>query len=194
MTTVDRSNGYERAAREFVRRRGPTGIGEATVREWARTLERGGNVLDLGCGHGQPIAQVLLDEGLQVFGVDASPTLVAEFTARFPHAHVECSSVEDSALFDRAFDGAVAWGLLFLLPPPTQERVIGKVARALARGGRFLFTSPCQACTWTDILTGTHSVSLGSDRYRALLSAEGLQLYDEASDEGDNHYYFASKG
>jgi cyclopropane fatty-acyl-phospholipid synthase-like methyltransferase len=194
VTLADRSGGYERMAREFVRTRGQAEIGATTVREWTHRLRAGGAVLDLGCGHGVPISQVLVDEGFDVCGVDASPTLAAEFKARFPAAHAECSPLEASGLFGRTFDGIVAWGLMFLLPPETQALVIAKVSNALAPGGQFLFTSPYQACAWTDILTGAPSISLGRDHYRKVLAAEGLELVGETSDEGDNHYYFASKG
>ena len=83
---------------------------------------------------------------------------------------------------------------MFLLSPEAQELVIGKVSQALVAGGRFLFTSPYQACTWTDILTGTPSISLGREKYREILVAESLDLVGETSDEGDNYYYFALKG
>ena len=56
-------------------------------------------------------------------------------------------------------------------------------------GGRFLFTSPAQSCTWTDILTGRESLSLGADAYKAIIADAGLTLVGEHSDEGDNHYY-----
>jgi SAM-dependent methyltransferase len=45
----------------------------------AKTLLRGSGVIDLGCGPGFPITAVLVEEGLQVFGVDAAPSLVAAF-------------------------------------------------------------------------------------------------------------------
>lgn len=38
--------------------------------------------------------------------------------------------------------GVKAWGLLFLLTPGAQARVIEKVAVILNPGGRFLFTAP----------------------------------------------------
>ena len=191
--THDPPSDYECVAGEFMRRRGPGGIGAATVREWTRRMRRGSAVLDLGCGHGVPISQVLVDEGFDVYGIDSSPSMIGAFQKRFPSAHAECAPVETSDLFGRSFDGIVSWGLLFLLLVETQERLIGKVATALAPGGQFVFTSTLHACTWTDILTGTPSISLGGDRYRAILAREGLEIVGEASDEGDNHYYFALK-
>jgi cyclopropane fatty-acyl-phospholipid synthase-like methyltransferase len=165
----------------------------ATVRQWAKDLPRGGSVLDLGCGNGWPISGVLIEAGVVVHGVDASPSMIAAFRARFRDAQAECSAVEDSHFFGRTFDGIIAWGLMFLLRPEAQSQLIHKVARALKNGGRFLFTSPWQVCQWSDNLTGQTSVSLGSEEYRRVLEAEGLVLVGEADDEGENHYFLALK-
>jgi len=188
----DKSNGYEAAARQFMASRNPQ-IGTHTVREWSRGIVRGSTILDLGCGHGVPISQVLIDEGFDVYGVDASPTLIAAFRERFPNAHVEYAAVEDSEFFWRAFDGVAAVGLMFLLPPNVQATVIRKIGSSLSPAGKFLFTSPKEAATWRDILTGRESVSLGAERYLQILHTEGLLLVDEQSDEGGNHYYLTSK-
>jgi cyclopropane fatty-acyl-phospholipid synthase-like methyltransferase len=174
------------------RRTGST-VGVATVREWAKALPLGAVVLDLGCGHGLPISQALVDKGFTVWGVDASPSIIAAFRARFPHARAECSAVEDSQFFGRTFDGVVAWGLIFLLAADAQAKLIHRVSTALKAGGRFLFTSPHQVCEWPDNLTRQNSVSLGSDAYRRTIEAAGLILVDEADDEGQNHYYFVRK-
>jgi SAM-dependent methyltransferase len=187
----DKSNGYEEIAETFIHVR--RSIGGGTVREWSKTLPAGSSILDLGCGHGVPISEVLINDGFDVYGVDASPKLVAAFRKRFPQAQAECSAIEDSEFFQRTFDGAIAWGLMFLLAADVQVAVIGKVARVLNPGGKFLFTSPQKPVTWFDALTGQMSVSLGSEAYEQVLRAEGLSLMGETFDEGDNHYYFASK-
>jgi 2-polyprenyl-3-methyl-5-hydroxy-6-metoxy-1,4-benzoquinol methylase len=189
---ADRSNGYEAIAEHYTRARRPA-IGPKIVRQWAKRLPPGASILDIGCGYGIPISEALLHDGFMVYGVDASPTLVSKFRERFPNAPVECSSVEDSLFFSRTFDGVVAWGLLFILPGETQRSLLGKVARALNRHGQFLFTSPKQACTWTDSLTGLPSISLGHEVYEQELAAHGLLLVGNEQDEGENYYYFATK-
>jgi cyclopropane fatty-acyl-phospholipid synthase-like methyltransferase len=131
--------------------------------------------------------------GFQVYGIDASPTLAAEFKRRFPEAEIACESVEESAFFNREFTAVVAVGLMFLLTPEIQYRLIHKVSQALAPGGRFLFTSPCQLCRWEDILTGCESVSLGAETYTAILSQAGLSLSGHYVDVGDNYYFAAVK-
>jgi predicted RNA methylase len=48
-------------------------------REWARTLPSGAAVIDLGCGPGFPITEVLVSGSLNVYAVDASPSFVEAF-------------------------------------------------------------------------------------------------------------------
>ena len=183
------SNGYETAAAEFMRWREQSNIGAAVVRTWGQSLPRGGVILDLGCGAGVPISAALINEGFVVYGIDASPTMAATFRQRFPDAHLACEPIERSRFFDRTFDGVIAVGLMFLLPPEVQRATIHRVSRVLNVGGRFLFTSPARKCTWTDALTGRQSLSLGAEEYRTVLLAAGLTLIDEHEDEGGNHYY-----
>ena len=187
-----KSNGCEEAAEDFIRKRNSL-IGPAAVRAWSKTLPLGASVLDLGCGHGVPISQVLINDGFAVYGVDASAKMIAAVRGRFPDAHAECSSVEDSEFFNTTFDGVVAWGLMFLLSPGIQALVIRKIARALKRGGKLIFTSPREAVTWTDVMTKRESISLGFQAYQEILLAEALVLSGEQSDQGENHYYLVSK-
>ena len=192
---ADASNGFDAVAATYIAGRGAAvgGVGASVVRAWAAELPRGAAVLDLGCGPGVPITETLVGAGLRVWGVDASPRMLAAFRARFPDLPAECAGVETSRFFGRAFDAVVAWGLLFLLSEDAQALVIAKVARTLEPGGRFLFTAPRQACSWRDAQTGQPSRSLGAAHYERLLAAGGLRLLGTATDEGENHYYFARK-
>lgn len=72
----DASGGWDAVANELIARRDPN-IGVATVREWATALPAGASVLDLGCGHGTPLSALLVKNGFEVHGIDASPVLVA---------------------------------------------------------------------------------------------------------------------
>jgi len=185
----DTSSGYEEIAARFVAAR--SRIGEDEVRAWTQSLPAGASVLDLGCGHGVPVTETLLAAGCRVHAVDGAPALVAAFRERFPDVPVACEAADESTFFDRSYDGIVAWGLLFLLEPAAQRRVIANVSRAVTPGGSFLFTAPAQACTWTDVLSRRSSTSLGAEAYRSLLAEHDLVVAEEFDDEGDNHYYVA---
>lgn len=186
------SNGWEAVAADFIRDGRRSRVGVAVVADWVMQLPTGCSVLDLGCGPGVPRSEPLHARGV-VFAVDASPSLAHAYQERFPSAHVACEAAETSALFERQFDGVLAWGLLFLLPPETQREVIRRVGRAVTLGGRFLFTAPWQVATWTDHSTGRPSTSLGRDTYHEVLGSAGLTVVREHEDEGGNHYYESVK-
>jgi SAM-dependent methyltransferase len=185
---MDRSNGYEAIAADFLAHRS-SGIGVSAVRAWARALAPRAAVIDLGCGPGIPITAALVAEGLNVFGVDASPSFVDAFRHNLPNTPVVCEAVQESKFFDRAFDGVLAWGLIFLLSPDDQRHLLRRIAEILVPGGRLLFTAPAQAAVWNDAMTGLESRSLGAVEYQRLLSAVGLRLTAEYEDEGQNHYF-----
>jgi SAM-dependent methyltransferase len=194
---VDRSNGYEAVSKEFLAGRGSrtrsAGIGTREVREWAKTLPRGSSVLDLGCGPGFPLTAILVEQGLQVFAVDAAPSFVAAFQVNLPGVPILCEAVQDSGMFDRTFDAVLAWGLMFLLRAEDQHRLIQRFAEILAPGGRLLFTSPAKPVVWNDAMTGMESLSLGAVHYRQLLEAAGISISIEYEDVGENHYFDARK-
>lgn len=186
----DRSEGWDDVADAFVAARSATGA--ALVRDWAQAeLPPHAAVVDIGCGSGVPITQVLVEQGLDVFAIDASPALLAHFRQRFSRVPSACEAAQDSAFFGRRFDAAVAVGLIFLLSEADQARLIARVGTALRPGGRFLFTAPSQACAWPDLLTGRPSRSLGLPAYQQLLRPHGLRLLGCERDEGNNHYYDA---
>ncbi len=189
----DTSNGYEAVADAFVAARSRSTTGLAIIRQWTASLPAGGSVIDIGCGSGEPVTAALINAGLTVSALDASPALVAAFRRRFPDVEVACEPAERSRFFGRRFDGAVAIGLIFLLPDTAQRDLIGRVAGALRPDGRFLFTAPRQACAWDDVLTGRQSSSLGAEEYGRLLDEAGLDVIAEHVDEGENHYFEAQK-
>ena len=183
----DQSNGWEAVAQRFMAARSPV-VGVSAVRRWAQTLPNNPSVLDVACGSGVPVAGALMEEGCIVSGVDASPTLVAAFRIRFPHAAIACESAEESSFFDTTYHGVVAIGLLFLVPPTTQRKLLQKLARVVKPDGRLLFTAPRDACSWTDVLTGRVLVSLGSDEYAAILRRERMSVSAGFRDERGNYY------
>jgi SAM-dependent methyltransferase len=195
---MDLSNGYESVSEEFLARRGNSktrsiAIGVKEVRKWAKTLPSDSSVIDMGCGPGFPITVVLVEEGLQVFGVDAAPSFVAVFQRNLPGIPIACESVLESRYFERTFDAVLSIGLMFLLKAEEQHRLIRRFADILVPGGRLLFTSTAKPAVWNDAMTGVESVSLGAEEYRKLLGAAGISVAEEYEDVGENHYFDSFK-
>jgi predicted nicotinamide N-methyase len=81
------------------------------VRNWARRLPPGAAVLDLGCGSGFPNTEMLLAEGLNVYAVDASPSLVQAFQRNLANTPVACEAVEDSTFLPSEIQWSPRMGL-----------------------------------------------------------------------------------
>lgn len=191
MTASDPSNGYEAIAADFIQAR--SDIGSDIVRSWAARLETGARVLDLGCGHGDPNMPVLLQAGLKVSAIDASPHLVSVLRKWFPEVETACEPAEQSNFFGRQFEGVLAIGLIFLLLEETQGQLVRKVSRALHPGGRFLFSAPIERGEWEDLLTKRRSQSLGAPAYTSLLKEAGFDQIEYLTDQGNSHHYSARK-
>lgn len=187
----DPANGYERQAQAFMAAR--SGIGTGTVRAWASRLPPGCAILDVGAGHGAPLAQALAGDGFAIHAVEPSPTLAAAFAQRLPHAVIACEEAEESSFFSRRFHGVMAIGVLFLLEAETQRALLPRLAAVLEPGGSLLFTAPAPACTWSDVLTARPSRSLGAEAYLQLLADAGLICAAPVTDEGGNCYFEARR-
>lgn len=186
---MDSAEAYEAHAREFLLGRDRSPIGAVVVDQWSRTLRKGAEVIELACGGGYPITRVLQTAGLDLWAVDSSPTLVAEFRSRFPTIPVQCARVQERDFFGREYEGAIAIGLLFLLSEMDQAALISRVSKILVSGGRFLFTAPIQYGIWHDLNTGLECTSLGQSRYQELLRNSGFRVLATYTDKGENNYY-----
>lgn len=186
---MDSADAYEFHARQFLRVRDKSFIGSRVVNRWARNLESGATVIEFGCGGGYPITQALCAAGLELWAVDSSETLIAEFQRRFPDIPVQRARIQESSFFDRSYHGAIAIGLIFLLSESEQVETISNVARILIPGGRFLFTAPIETGSWVDTNTGLPCRSLGQAAYEECLESAGLRTVATYVDAGRNNYY-----
>lgn len=99
----------------------------------------GSDVLDLGCGTGDPIARYLIERGCRVTGVDFATTMLAIARRRFP---AQTWLETDMRLLDlgRRFAGIVAWDSFFHLTRDEQRDLLPRLAAHLAPGGALLVT------------------------------------------------------
>jgi SAM-dependent methyltransferase len=187
------AHAYESHAREFLDARDRSRTGANVAIQWARSLPPGIDVIEIACGSGYPVTQALVDAGLNVWAIDASPTLLETFRSRFPDVPTQCALALESDYFGRKFGAAVAIGLLFLLEESEQIALLHRVSEVLLPGGRFLFTAPYQIGTWRDNSTGHACRSLGEARYVQVLEDAGFRVVGTYVDEGENHHYEVQK-
>lgn len=136
----------------------------------------GGRVADLGCGPGRIMAH-LHDLGLDVFGVDLSPAMIAVARTTFPHLSFEVASMAALDVPDGQLAGIVAWYSVIHTPPHDQPQLYGELARMLRSEGHLLLAF--QVGDERVHLEHAYGHAISLDAYRLSPDAVSAQL-DEA--------------
>jgi SAM-dependent methyltransferase len=174
-----------------------TGVPE--VLALSNAIPPGALVLDVGCGNGIPLTRTLLSEGHRVVGLDTSREMLCRLQRNFPSVPAVRGAAQFSPFRLACFDAAIAWGVLFHLPPPQQVAAIASLSRVLKAGAPFLFTSGDEVDGSRDDFVGVmngvtfHYYSFTADRYREILAEHGFTLLDTHVDAGKNFYYLARR-
>lgn len=143
---------------------------------FVRSIPNGGEVLDLGCGGGEPVARYLADRGYRLTGIDIAPSMVKLARTRFArHRWIE-ADMRKFAAEPNAYDGIIAWSSLFHLDVEAQEKLIPRIALWLKRGGVALFnTGPDRGVRIGEFEgEALFHASLAPGEYRALFARSGL--------------------
>nr|WP_238452695.1 class I SAM-dependent methyltransferase [Micromonospora sp. ATA51] len=97
----------------------------------------GGPVADVGCGPGHVTAH-LRELGIDAFGIDLSPSMVAVARRDHPGMRFEVGSMTDLDLADASLAGLLAWWSLIHVPDDAVRRVLAHFRRVLRPGGLLL--------------------------------------------------------
>jgi SAM-dependent methyltransferase len=111
----------------------------AVIAAFSELVQATGNrrVADIGCGPGRVTAH--LDSlGLEAFGVDLSPVMVAIARQAHPSLRFEEGTMEALRLESGRLGGVVAWYSVIHTPPDRLPGVFQEFARVLSPGGYLL--------------------------------------------------------
>ncbi|MFW2001457.1 class I SAM-dependent methyltransferase [Acinetobacter ursingii] len=144
------------------------------------------NVLDLGCGSGQPIAAYLIENGCQVTGVDRSEVMLEMARESFPEQtwiNVDMRHFR----FDQQFDGILAWDSFFHLTPDDQREMFAQFSAHAKRGAALMFTSGPSHGEAIGEMFGEplYHASLDAEEYRALLAQYGFDVVKMVAEDAE---------
>ena len=168
---------YERHARAWAQARGTGLIEESWLARFGEHLRPGADLLDLGCGPGQPVARYFAEKGFKVTGVDGSPTMIELFRRNLP-GHDAVVADMRSLRLERRFAGLLAWDSFFHLSHDDQRAMFRVFESHAAAAAPLLFTSGPAHGESVGELNGEplYHASLAPEEYIDLLTASGFEL------------------
>jgi cyclopropane fatty-acyl-phospholipid synthase-like methyltransferase len=175
-----------RAAQWDAARRSSAWNDRVWIETFARKLACGSRVLDLGCGGGEPVARLLVEHGMHITGVDASPEMIALARGRMPGQEWIVADMRLLAL-DRRFDGILAWDSYFHLAHEAQRAMFAVFDAHGEDDAVLMFNTGPEHGEGTSTFTfkdePLYHASLAPPEYRALLDRIGFVVICHAAND-----------
>ncbi len=115
------------------------GEGDGSYGDWldelAPLLPDGGEILDLGCGNGIPVARWLTGRGYAVEGVDISAVQIERARSLVPNASFLCEDMTSVTFPPGSFDAVLAFYSLIHVPIEEQPELLERIRGWLRPGG-----------------------------------------------------------
>ena len=136
-------------------------------------------ILDIGCGMGEPITAYIVGSGYRVVGIDSSASMIELCRRRMPTQRFEMGDMRDLSLGQR-FAGLIAWDSFFHLAFNDQRAMFSIFAAHAARGAALMFTSgPAHGEAIGSFEDAPlYHASLAPEEYRTLLAGNGFEVLD----------------
>ena len=130
---------YEGVVKDYLSARGRL-RSEKYIRALLKRLKPNSMILDLGCGVGEPIDNVLVAEGHSVLGIDISEEMINEARKRVVGASYQIGGIEELKSNEHEVDAVVCMYALFHISRSLHLSTLKKYASYLKKGGLLLIT------------------------------------------------------
>ncbi|MDI6742195.1 MAG: class I SAM-dependent methyltransferase [Smithella sp.] len=155
---------YDQFAQTYEENRGLFDMTEVFNSFYERLNAKNGNLLDLGCGAGEPFARFFADRGWKVTGVDFSQKMLELASKYVPEMQTLRADMREVEFESNQFDAITAIYSLFHTPSADHAAMFEKFYRWLCPHGKALFT----------YATKEYTGSIEFDGYKPFM---GQQLY-----------------
>lgn len=130
---------YNKNAIAFDQQRSKNLFEKAWLDKFLSRLNRGDEVLDVGCGAGEPIAKYLIEKEMIVTGIDFSHEMIKIVSQRFPEHSWLLRDMRNFS-FKKKFKGIIAWDSFFHLNHEDQVSAFSQFDACLEEGGVVMLT------------------------------------------------------
>ena len=168
---------YRRHAQPWTHDRDKHLLEQAWLDRFRDLMPTDGDVLDIGCGAGEPIARYFIEQGRDLTGVDSAPEMIAICKGYFPDGQWHVADMRTLSL-KRVFSGILAWDSFFHLCHNDQRQMFPVFRKHAAPGAALMFTSGPSHGEAIGTYQGEplYHASLDGFEYRALLDENGFKV------------------
>lgn len=145
----------------------------------SHSLKPESDILDLGCGMGEPIARYFVHRGHYITGVDGSHSQISLATKRYPEQKWIVADMRRLEI-NKKFDCILAWHSLFHLPQEDQVRMFTVFSQLAKPGAWLAFTSGEEKgeCWGENGGQPLYHASLAESEYRQILSDNNFSVVE----------------
>lgn len=191
---------YDNIANWFDNARDKLLVEETILEKLLSELKDQPDILDLGCGTGEPIAKYLIEKGSKITGVDGAQQMIEKARNRFPD-HVWLHQDMRRIDLDKKFDAILCWDSLFHLNCEDQRAMFNIFESHAKENCVLLFScgsklgeawSPMYGFEGVDM----YHASLDSDEYLRILKHYGYEILIQKENDptcGHRAYFLAKR-
>ncbi|MDD5524893.1 MAG: methyltransferase domain-containing protein [Smithella sp.] len=172
---------YDGFAQTYEKNRGLFDMTEVFNSFYERLEPQKGNLLDLGCGAGEPFPRLFIDRGWKVTGVDFSGKMLALASKYVPEMKTIKADVLAVEFPPNQFDAITAIYSMFHIPSVDHYALFEKLYQWLGPQGKALFTYATKEYTGQIEFDG-YKEFMGQKLYYSHKSAD--KLYSDLIDIG----------
>lgn len=183
-------DGYDKIAGDYLANRANLKSGKY-VQQLLKYLTKNSRVLDLGCGAGVPIDDILLKAGHSVTGIDISSEQVKLARKKCPEGGYIVRDIRELREGEYKAEAVVSFYTLFHISRDKQAGILKIMASYLVSGGWLLITMGDREFEGEHVLHGVKmwSSQYGTAKNRQLVESSGYKiLMDELDTSGGERH------
>lgn len=168
---------YEKNAEAFSEQRDKSLFEKKWLDIFISHLNMGDELLDVGCGTGDPITKYLINKSFKVIGIDYSPKMIQLAKKKNPDNEWLVQDMQELN-FDKKFKGIIAWNSFFHLNHNEQIKTLKRFTDCLNMKGVLMFTAGPDHGDVSGQINGdvVHHWSHSLDVYKKELHKYGFRL------------------
>lgn len=183
-------NSYDEIAGVYLANRNKLKSGKY-VQQLLKYLPKNSRVLDLGCGAGVPVDDLLLKAGHRVIGIDISSEQIELAKNNCREGEYLVGDIQDLRESEYRVDGVVSFYTIFHVPRTKQSELLKKVASFLPKGGMLLITMGDREFEGEHMLYGEKmwSSQYGTVKNHKIVESAGFKIIiDEMDNSGGERH------